>query len=170
MRRNLLRPCLAAKTLLSWAPTRMAAYLKEYPAGQRDPIFTNEAGNPLSRTLFRSRVWRPSLVRAGLLGEVSEVDGKFEAVWMDDEGDVHAEVFAKHGQAVNHVARSEHGGLRFHDLRHSYGTWLADDGIPPHRVAKLMGHEHITTTMQLYVRRTDDHDSIRGLLGDDTES
>jgi hypothetical protein len=56
------------------------------------------------------------------------------------------------------------GGLRFHDLRHSYGTWLADDGIVTNKLAKVMGHEDIATTMQLYVRRTEDHDAIRDLL------
>lgn len=150
----------------SWLADELDAYLSRYPAGRRDPIFTNEAGNPPSRTSFRSRIWRPSLVRAGLLGEVSEVDGKFEAVWMDADGDVVSEVFGKYDQAVQQVARGEYGGLRFHDLRHSYGTWLADDGIPPHRLAKIMGHENTTTTMQLYVRRTDDHASIRESLGE----
>ena len=67
-------------------------------------------------------------------------------------------------EAVQHVARNQHGGLRFHDLRHSYGTWLADDGIVPNKLAKVMGHEDIATTMQLYVRRTEDHDAIRDLL------
>jgi hypothetical protein len=64
--------------------------------------------------LFRSRVWRPSLVRAGLLGEVAQVDDKFEAVWMDEDSNVFSEVFGKYEQAVQHVARCEHGGLRFH--------------------------------------------------------
>ncbi|MCX4093656.1 tyrosine-type recombinase/integrase [Nocardia sp. alder85J] len=152
--------------LPGWLADELGEYLAAHPVGERDPIFGNEVGRPLSRTSFRSRVWRPALVRAGLLGEVEEVSGKFEAVWMDVDGDVHSQVFARYEQAVVHVARSEHGGLRFHDLRHSYGTWLADDGIPPHRLAKILGHEEVTTTMQLYVRRTDDHDGIRGLLGD----
>jgi integrase len=39
------------------------------PAGQ---VFSNEAGGPPRRTLFRSRVWRPALVRAGLLGTVRQ--------------------------------------------------------------------------------------------------
>src|SRR5262249_12527554 len=30
--------------------------------------------------------------------------------------------------------------LRFHDLRHSYATWLVSDGIPINDVAKVMGH------------------------------
>ncbi len=27
-----------------------------------------------------------------------------------------------------------------HDLRHTYGSWLAEDGVPPHQIAALMGH------------------------------
>lgn len=27
-----------------------------------------------------------------------------------------------------------------HDCRHSYGSWLADQGVPPHEIAALMGH------------------------------
>ena len=119
--------------------------------------------------MFRSRVWRPALVRAGLLGEVSEVDGEFEAVWMDEDGAVSSEVFGNYEHAVKHVAVKEIGGLRFHDLRDCYGTWLADDGVEPHKIAKVMGHEKMTTTMQFYIRRQDDHDAIRGALGDDED-
>ncbi len=31
--------------------------------------------------------------------------------------------------------------LRFHDLRHSYATWLVSEGVPVNDVAKVMGHE-----------------------------
>jgi integrase len=27
-----------------------------------------------------------------------------------------------------------------HDCRHSYGSWLAEEGVPPHEIAALMGH------------------------------
>jgi len=60
---------------------------------------------------------------------VREVDGKFEAVWSNELGRTVVENFGRESEAVQHVARNQHGGLRFHDLRHSYGTWLADDGI-----------------------------------------
>ncbi|MEV6101047.1 site-specific integrase [Nocardia sp. NPDC051981] len=155
--------------LPKWLVAELEDHRRAYPAGQRGLIFCNEVGGALRRTLFRSRVWRPALVRAGLLGEISEVDGKFEAVWMDEEGEVYSEVFGNYDQAVRHVARHEFGGLRFHDLRHSYGTWLADDGVEPNKIARVMGHENITTTLQLYVRRTYDADTIRGLLGDGDE-
>ena len=61
------------------------------------------------------------------------------------------------------------GGLRFHDLRHSYGTWLADDGVPVNKVQKVMGHENVTTTLQLYVRKRDDPSAILNALDDDDD-
>ncbi|NQE89060.1 tyrosine-type recombinase/integrase [Nocardia terpenica] len=158
-----------AVPLPRWVSEELREYMRRYPRGDRGLIFTNEAGSPLRRGLFRARVWRPALVRAGFLGEVSEVDGRFEAVWMDNRGEVNSEVFDRYDQAVQQVARRESGGLRFHELRDCYGTWLADDGLEPHKLAKVMGHEKITTTMQFYVRRQEDHDAIRGLLGDDDE-
>jgi integrase len=30
-----------------------------------------------------------------------------------------------------------------HDCRHSYGTWLADNGVAPHEIAALLGHESL---------------------------
>ena len=150
----------------AWLVGELRDYLRQYPQGPQGLIFTNEVGGPLRRTLFRSRVWRPALVRAGLLGEVGEVGEKFEAVWMNDRGEVESEVFGKYEQAVRMVARNEAGGVRFHDLRDMFGTWLADDGLPPHKLAVVIGHEDATTTMQYYVRRTEDHDAVRRSMGD----
>lgn len=70
--------------------------------------------------------------------------------------------------AVKHVARYAGNALRFHDLRHSYATWLVDDEVPPNMVQRVMGHEHVSTTLQLYVRRTEHHDRIRKALGRST--
>jgi len=86
---------------------------------------------------------------------------------MNDAGEVESEVFGKYEQAVKMVARNESGGVRFHDLRDMFGTWLADDGLPPHKLAVVIGHENATTTMQYYVRRSEDHDAVRRSLGDD---
>jgi integrase len=41
-------------------------------------------------------------------------------------------------------------GLRFHDLRHSYATWLVSEGVPPNVVQRIMGHEDVTTTLGIY--------------------
>jgi integrase len=131
-----------------------------------EPLFANEVGAPLRRTVFWSRIWRPSLVRAGLLGAVAAGDGGFEAQWTDDAGAKHTERLRTHAQAVQHVARHQAGGLRFHDLRHSYATWLVDDGVPPNMVQRVMGHERATTTLDLCTRRTDNGDRILAALDD----
>lgn len=48
--------------------------------------------------------------------------------------------------------------LRFHDLRHSYATWLVSDGVPINDVARIMGHEQTSTTLNLYTHSTAERD------------
>ena len=38
--------------------------------------------------------------------------------------------------------------FRFHDLRHTFGTRLAEKGVPIHLIAELMGHADIRRTMK----------------------
>ena len=46
---------------------------------------------------------------------------------------------------------------RFHDLRHTYGTRLADAGVPRHEIAELMGHADEKTTARYIHAGTDGH-------------
>lgn len=46
-------------------------------------------------------------------------------------------------------------GLRFHDLRHTAGTRMADAGVPIAVIADILGHKDIRTTMR-YVHATDE--------------
>lgn len=39
---------------------------------------------------------------------------------------------------------------RIHDLRHTYASWLLDEGVPPHVVSARLGHESIQTTVDVY--------------------
>jgi integrase len=155
--------------LPGWVVDILRAHREQFVTGQADLVFANQVGGALRRTLFRSRVWRPSLVRAGLLGNVVCEDDHFEAQWEDAHGAKHSERFDTHPQAVQQVARSQDGGLRFHDLRHSYATWLVDDGVPPNMVQRVMGHERVITTLQLYTRRTDNWDRILRALSEPGE-
>jgi integrase len=154
--------------LPGWLVPMLRAHLDQFERGPGGLVFTNEAGMPVRRTLFRSRVWKPSLVRAGLLGKIVEVGPKsFRAEWTDKDGGQHSEEFGSHRQAVKAVAHGAAGGITFHDLRHSYATWLVDDGVPVNMAQKVLGHENASTTLQLYTRRTTDHDRILRALGDD---
>ncbi|MFC1677242.1 tyrosine-type recombinase/integrase [Planctomycetota bacterium] len=55
--------------------------------------------------------------------------------------------------------------LSVHCLRKSYGTNLADIGIPPHTLKSLMGHSSITTTMKFYIKVSDENKkkAVKGL-------
>jgi integrase len=36
--------------------------------------------------------------------------------------------------------------FKWHDLRHTFASWLTQDGVPLHRVAKLLGHKGLQMT------------------------
>ena len=151
-----------------WLVEIIREHRENYRPGENGLVFPNAVGKPLRRTLFRSRVWRPALARVGMLGTVTVIDDDtVRAGWVDSTGAELVKEFPTEREAVLHVARSCVGGLRFHDLRHSYATWLVDDGVPPNMVARVMGHEKITTTLQLYTRRTDDERRILNALTDE---
>jgi Phage integrase family len=57
------------------------------------------------------------------------------------------------------------GGPRFHDLRHSYTTWLVTERLRVNVVRRVMGHEQTTTTLDLYTHTPDDYeDRVRAAL------
>ncbi len=46
--------------------------------------------------------------------------------------------------------------LVFHSLRHTFATRLANTGIPPKVLQKVMGHESIETTLKIYAKAEQD--------------
>ena len=147
----------------------LAQHRRTFPPGPACEVFTNLVGGPLRRTLFRSRVWRPALVRAGLLGTVTELGpDKWRAAWLDVNSHEQSAERTTERDAVTLVAKKSANGLRFHDLRHSYATWLVSSGVPVNDVAKVMGHTKASFTLTRYthvLRRTGD-DRVRGALAD----
>jgi integrase len=126
-------------------------HMRRYPAIATGEVFTNEAGGPLRRSTFRRRVWRLALVRAGLLGKVVyEGPKRYRASWLDHDGKEQSAEFRTEPEAVNEVVRKDAGGLRFHDLRHSYATWLVYAGVPINDAQRLLGHSRPSTTLDLY--------------------
>lgn len=140
-------------------------HARNFRPGLTGEVFTNEAGGPLRRTLFRARIWRPALVRAGLLGKVvQEGEYEYRATWQDKRGLEQSATFGTEREAHAEIARNAAGGLRFHDLRHSYATWLVSDGVPVNDVQQLMGHERPSTTLDLYTHSRKTLDSRVGDL------
>ena len=77
--------------------------------------------------------------------------------------------FTTERQAVGQAAKLAQGGLRFHDLRHSYATWLVSRGVPVNDVVAVMGHEKASTTLNLYTHRSADRDKrVREAFADDS--
>ncbi|NIL63192.1 tyrosine-type recombinase/integrase [Salinispora arenicola] len=73
------------------------------------------------------------------------------------------------GAAVAHAAASAFVGLRFHDLRHSYITWLVTDGVPVNIVRRVVGHEKASTTLDRYTHTPEDYaDRVRLTFADDS--
>jgi integrase len=53
-------------------------------------------------------------------------------------------------------ARLRQGSYTLHDFRRSFGSRLANNGVPVQVVAKLLGHSTIATTMKHYINVSDD--------------
>jgi integrase len=94
----------------------LLAYLDTFPAS-RDLLFVNRACEPLRRSGFSkaSTPWRRAC------------DG-----WPERD--------AVQGHTALLEAPAICEGLRFHDLRHTHKTWLADAGIPPVARDERLGH------------------------------
>ncbi|MGN9774693.1 tyrosine-type recombinase/integrase [Micromonospora sp. H33] len=81
------------------------------------------------------------------------------AVWPDREGVEWSAEFTTEREAVACVAAKAAGGMRFHDLRHAYATWLVTDGVPINLVQRVMGHEQASTTLNRYTHTPADYAS-----------
>ncbi|GII34199.1 tyrosine-type recombinase/integrase [Planotetraspora mira] len=70
-------------------------------------------------------------------------------------------------EAVSQVAKHAGEGLRFHDLRHCYATWLVSEGVPVNDVVGLVGHEQNSTTLNRYTHASRDRSSrARAIFAD----
>ncbi|MGH3341416.1 MAG: tyrosine-type recombinase/integrase [Carbonactinosporaceae bacterium] len=146
----------------------LTVHREQYPPGSGGEIFTNIAGGPLRRTSFRKRVWRPALVRAGMLGSVKESSPEtWRATWLDASGLERNKEFTTERDAVACVAAHASGGLHFHGLRHSYATWLISSGVPVNDVQRVVGHEQASTTLNRYTHGSSEQDArVRKALAD----
>ena len=53
--------------------------------------------------------------------------------------------------------------IPFHGLRHTFASFLLEDGVSPKKVQKLLGHSHVSTTVDLYWHTEDEDIDLNGL-------
>src|SRR5208282_4994548 len=54
--------------------------------------------------------------------------------------------------------------FRWHDLRHTFASWLVQDGVPLERVSKLLGHKSLQMTMRYaHLRPSQLHEDVARL-------
>jgi integrase len=87
-----------------------------------------------------------------VLSELHETGSGSEYVFVNpDTGTLYTEVKKSFASACREAGITD---FRFHDLRHTFGTRLADAGVDVVKVKELMGHASIVTTMR-YIHATD---------------
>ena len=79
-----------------------------------------------------------------------------------------AEMIREDCEAAGIETTNWKGIIKFHSLRHSLASHLANEGVPPHVVQKIMRHADISTTMRYYthlLRGAEDNaiDKLRGV-------
>lgn len=82
-------------------------------------VFTSQLGKPLRYTRWRARVWVPALT------VVTERGGRN----------------GQHILATRPLLADPQPTP--HDMRHTYGTRLAEQGVPQHEIMALMGHKDV---------------------------
>ncbi|MEU4781078.1 tyrosine-type recombinase/integrase [Micromonospora sp. NPDC023633] len=102
-------------------------------------IFTSEKGDALRYSNWHRRVWTPALRG---LPERPKVKG-------------HAYRPARPGAGLADPQPTPH------DLRHTFGTRLADEGVPLHDIMALMGHEDIRSAQRYLHSREERFDRAR---------
>jgi integrase len=82
-------------------------------------VFTTRLGKPLDYSRWRSRIWAPVLQVPTQFGGHNGMKVLHREPLLD-------------GQAPTP-----------HDMRHTYGTRLAEQGVPQHEIMALMGHKDV---------------------------
>jgi integrase len=112
-------------------------------------VFTSPEGEHLRYDNWLARVWHPAVRGSKAEGEELLPDGRPNP---------------KHKHAVPGAGLADPQPTP-HDLRHTYGSWLGEDGVPPSQIAALMGHAGLRS-VERYIHATDARfDQARKVMG-----
>jgi integrase len=105
-------------------------------------VFTNAQGNPVRQQKFWESVWNPARRMANGLPAFAVSRGTVDKPWLARVNGV----WDARQPASKPLGKSP----RIHDLRHSHASWLLAGGVPLPTIQRRLGHESITTTIDLY--------------------
>lgn len=111
-------------------------------------VVTATMGGPLRYSTWLRRVWAPALQHTRELPPAPRPPGR--------TGPLPRNVEAWHYLADPQPTP--------HDLRHTYGTRLADENVPIHDIAALLGHGDLRSTQRYLNSREDRFDRARKAL------
>lgn len=109
-------------------------YIDQKRLGRDDYRFAHQA-EYLHYQNWRNRRWVPACRKAGFAVEVEE-GGKKR--WKPT--------------------------VRVHDLRHTFASMRAAEGVPPHVLKEWLGHASITTTMDVYTHVYQDDPRMEAII------
>lgn len=120
---------------------------------KREYLFTDNQGRPFTHARFYRGHWQPMLYRATRCEAHRAVDReegiviKGERVRMTSKRELSMAWLVPCGcpGTLEQV-------LRFHDLRHTWVSWLIAAGVPIPKIAKAAGHDDVKTTYKVYWR------------------
>ena len=78
-------------------------------------------------------------------------------------GPFDGQVFLRDVQSAARVAGIR-GRVRLHDLRHTYATWLAENGMPLQDIQKLLGHTSVAVTERYAKYQIKDFSNVVAIL------
>lgn len=134
---------------------RLRAHVMTVPAGGL--VFTAERGGKLLYDHWRDRVWKRALcVRRDMTA--AEV-----AAWKAERTAAGQRAW-KASWTVDEPILADPQPTP-HDLRHTYGTRLGEDGVPPHEIMALMGHANLESVQRYLHARSGRFDRARAAMG-----
>jgi len=123
-------------------PEDLVALLVPLLEARTEYVFTNAFGKPVRQQNFHESVWAPARRLANGQQAFDKAKADPDQEWKARTNGV----WDGRSPAKKPLGKMP----RVHDLRHSHASWLIAAGVPIDVVSRRMGHESITTTVNIY--------------------
>ncbi|WP_407107819.1 tyrosine-type recombinase/integrase [Rhodococcus aetherivorans] len=126
----------------------------------RDELKAHGPGEPADVPYDREVRTRTGLVVRPRRGGGPLDEKRLRARWAD--------AFPLASEARKRLGNEAIAPARLHDLRHTYASWLVQDGVSIYALKELLGHQSVVTTQRYSHLANTQWDDVRAALGDHT--